>query len=210
MHDLVAKQKACIEKYGDDKCQRVLMIIDDCAFEKGFFKTETMRFIAMNLRHYNVHVIITVQYALDVPPAIRQNLDYCFCLHDNSNSNKKRYWEHFYGQISTQRDFNNIFESLTNNYSCMVGCNGVQSSTLTDTLFWYKGDVKLPSEFRLGRPAYWLLSSTTQIDKYSPPPAEHPRRLVTSRWSIFLIRLVACSSKAAGVRTASNPLRILV
>ena len=165
VHDLVARQKACIEKHGDEKCQRVLMIIDDCAFEKGFFKTETMRFIAMNLRHYNVHVIITVQYALDVPPAIRQNLDYCFCLHDNSNSNKKRYWEHFYGQIATQRDFNNIFEALTNNYSCMVGCNGVQSSTLTDTLFWYKGDVKLPAEFRLGRPAYWLLSSTTQIDK---------------------------------------------
>ena len=163
--DLVAKQKATIEKYGDDKCQRVLLIIDDCAFEKGFFKTETMRFIAMNLRHYNVHVIITVQYALDVPPPIRQNIDYCFCLHDNSNSNKKRYWEHFYGQIDTQRNFNEIFDALTNDYSCMVGCSGVQSSTLTDTLFWYRGEVKLPSEFRIGRPAYWKLSELTVIPK---------------------------------------------
>ena len=166
VNDLVAKQKSVLEQEGGaDKCQRVLMIIDDCAFEKGFFKTEIIRFIAMNLRHYNVHVIITVQYALDVPPAIRQNIDYCFCLHDNSNSNKKRYWEHFYGQIASQRDFNSIFDALTNDYSCMVGLNGVQSSTLTDTLFWYKGDVKLPSEFRMGRPAYWILSETTQIDR---------------------------------------------
>jgi hypothetical protein len=174
VNDLVARQKAVLEKEGgEEKCQRVLLIIDDCAFEKNFFKTEIMRFIAMNLRHYNVHVIITVQYALDVPPAIRQNIDYCFCLHDNSNSNKKRYWEHFYGQIQSQRDFNSIFDALTNDYSCMVGCNGVQSSTLTDTLFWYKGDVKLPAEFRIGRPAYWRLSDTTQIERPHNPADHH-------------------------------------
>ena len=162
-NDIVRKQKEYLKKYGHG--QNILMIIDDCAFEKGFFKTETMRLIAMNFRHYNVTVVITVQYALDIPTDIRQGIDYCLCMRDNSMSNKQRYWKHFFGQ-APEKQFYRIFDELTNNFSCIVGDNKAQSSNVTDSLFWYRADPSvIPAQFKMGRPAYWLLTQKCYIDE---------------------------------------------
>ena len=166
--ELVKKQKEHMKKYG--RCQNILLIVDDCAFEKGFFKTEIMRFIAMNLRHYKICVIITCQYALDVPPPIRGNIDYCFCMRDNSMSNKKRYHEHFYGQIPTFKNFCEIFDDLTDSYGVLVGNNKVQSSKLIDTIFWYRAKPDaIPDEFRMGRAAYWKMTKKAFIDEDAEP-----------------------------------------
>ena len=40
----------------------------------------------MTGRHYNILFIITMQYPLGIPPALRTNLDYVFLFRENINS----------------------------------------------------------------------------------------------------------------------------
>jgi hypothetical protein len=161
---LVERQKAHMKKYG--RCQNILLLVDDCAYEKGFFRTQIMRFISMNLRHYNIAVVITCQYALDVPPAVRGGIDYCWCFSDNSISNKERYWKHFFGQVPTLKQFIEIFDELTDNFGCIVGNNKTRSNSLSETLFWYRAKPEtVPAQFNMGRPAYWRMAKKAFVDE---------------------------------------------
>ncbi len=62
----------------------------------------------------------------------------------------------FFGCFATFDDFNAVFDRCTQNYEALVLDNTVQTSSITDCIFWYKASTDLPP-FRIGRPVYYAL-----------------------------------------------------
>ena len=67
----------------------------------------------MNGRHYKILFIITMQYALGVPPSLRTNIDYVFILREPYIANRKRIYENFAGwqcELSAFKNFDSLPE----------------------------------------------------------------------------------------------------
>ena len=107
----------------------------------------------MNGRHYNMMFIITMQYALGIPPNLRTNVDYVFILRENYVSNRKRLYEHYCGMFPTFEMFCQVMDQCTENYECLVINNNAKSNKLEDQVFWYKAAPH--NDFHIGSAKFW-------------------------------------------------------
>jgi hypothetical protein len=128
-------------------------------YDSGIMKTKVMRNLAMNGRQYDLTFINCMQYMMDMPPAIRGQVDYVICLKENIRANKERLYKYFFGMFNHLSDFCLTLDQITDNYGALVLDNTCPTSNLSDCLYWYKGvtEEKIP-QFRLGRPCYFKLS----------------------------------------------------
>ena len=97
-----------------------------------------------------------VQYLMDLGPALRTQVDYCFALRENVISNRERLHKYFFGVFPRFEEFSRVLDACTANYECLVIDNTVQSNAISDCVFWYKASVDLPP-FRLCAPVFWEL-----------------------------------------------------
>lgn len=167
---LIARQKKLL---GDkEKDVNVFLILDDIAFDKSIFRKESMRYMFMNGRHLKILMILSMQFSLDLPPALRSNVDYLICFADNNQTNQKRLYDHFFGNFPTFQSFQMAFQSLTKDYSCMILDNTVTSGKLEDSVFWYKAEFHRP--FRIGADAYWKCQAkSSNGDEHSDEEEDH-------------------------------------
>jgi hypothetical protein len=135
---------------------RAFLILDDCLYDNSWAKNKYMRSVFMNGRHYKLLFLLTMQYALGVPPNLRTNIDYVFILRENYVSNRKRLYEHYAGMFPTFEMFCQVMDQCTENYECLVINNNAKSNKLTDQVFWYKADSR--PDFRIGAEPYWEYS----------------------------------------------------
>ena len=79
---LVVKKKMKEEHlYGKSNINpSAFLILDDCLYDNSWVKDVNIRSLFMNGRHYKMLFIITMQYALGIPPNLRTNIDYVFIL----------------------------------------------------------------------------------------------------------------------------------
>ena len=117
----------------------------------------------MNGRHYKIMFIITMQYALGVPPNLRTNIDYVFILRENYVSNRKRLYEHYAGMFPTFEMFCQVMDQCTENYECLVINNNAKSNKLSDQVFWYKADAR--PDFKIGGDAFWKYSTENYTEQ---------------------------------------------
>ena len=136
---------------------RAFLILDDCLYDNSWAKNKDMRSVFMNGRHYKLLFLLTMQYALGIPPNLRTNIDYVFILRENYVSNRKRLYEHYAGMFPTFEMFNQVMDQCTENYECLVINNNAKSNKLTDQVFWYKADAR--PDFKIGADPYWQYSN---------------------------------------------------
>ena len=140
---IVNKTKEDISKKGSTKIDpRAFLILDDCLYDKSWIKDVNVRTLFMNGRHYNIMFIITMQYALGIPPNLRTNVDFVFILRENYVSNRKRLYEHYAGMFPTFEMFCQVMDQCTENYECLVINNNAKSNKLEDQVFWYKAEAQ--------------------------------------------------------------------
>tara|TARA_B110000881_G_scaffold142168_1_gene125487 strand:- start:1017 stop:1838 length:822 start_codon:yes stop_codon:yes gene_type:complete len=132
---------------------RAFLILDDCLYDKSWVKDKTIRCMFMNGRHYKLLFIITMQYALGIPPNLRTNVDYVFILRENIFANRKRLYESYAGMFPSLDMFNQVMDQCTENYECLVLHNNSKSNKLEDQVFWYKAN--MCPEFKIGAPQFW-------------------------------------------------------
>ncbi len=155
------RQKLVINKINKDKKMynksnidpRAFLILDDCLYDQSWIRDQNIRSLFMNGRHYKILFIITMQYALGVPPSLRTNIDYVFILRENYVSNRKRLYEHYAGMFPTFDIFCQVMDQCTEDYNCLVINNNAKSNKLEDQVFWYKADPH--PEFKIGAPEFW-------------------------------------------------------
>ena len=149
---------------------RTFVILDDCLYDNTWSRDKMMRLLFMNGRHWKVMLIITMQYPLGIPPALRTNIDYVFILREPYIANRKRIFENYAGMFPTFESFCQVMDQCTENYECLVINNNAKSNKLQEQVFWYKADPH--NDFKLGSKEFWELSKDMQSDdeeeKYDP------------------------------------------
>ena len=119
----------------NDLDNRTFLILDDCLYDNSWQKDKNIRNIFMNGRHYNILFILTMQFALGIPPNLRTNIDYVFILRENIVSNRKRIYDHYAGMFPTFDMFCSTMDQCTENYECLVICNNAKSNKIEDQVF---------------------------------------------------------------------------
>lgn len=125
--------------------KKTFLVMDDCLYDTRVLKTEAMRFVFMNGRHYDIFSIIAAQWLYDVPPAMRNNIDYVFVLRDVNAQTRVKLWKSFFGIVPSLETFNTIMDECTRDHRCMVLCTTPQTNVdnpgIADHLFWYKASM---------------------------------------------------------------------
>lgn len=149
----LAAQKELLEK---GKERTLLLVADDCAFDKSVWRSSTVRSAFMNGRHFRTGLVLSMQYLMDLSPDLRTNVDYIVCTAENIHANKKRLWQCFFGVFETYSDFDRVFTACTKDFSCCVLDQTQPNATIDSSVFWWKASPTLPP-FRLCRPVFFRL-----------------------------------------------------
>ena len=163
VENILKRQKIMIKKIneggGADQSidPRAFLILDDCLYDNSWAKDKNMRSVFMNGRHFKLLFLLTMQYALGIPPNMRTNIDYVFILRENYVSNRKRLYEHYAGMFPTFEMFCQVMDQCTENYECLVINNNAKSNKLSDQVYWYKAEPR--PDFKIGGASYWDYSS---------------------------------------------------
>lgn len=132
---------------------RSFFILDDCLYDQSWTRNKDVRALFMNGRHYKTMFIITMQYALGIPPNLRTNIDFVFILRENFISNRKRIYEQYAGMFPSFEVFCQVMDQCTEDYNCLVINNNAKSNKIEDQVFWYKADAH--DDFKLCSPKVW-------------------------------------------------------
>lgn len=156
--NILKRQKLMIENIKNNNLldPRAFLILDDCLYDNTWVKNKDVRALFMNGRHYKILFIITMQYALGIPPNLRTNIDYVFILRENIVANRKRLYEQYAGMFPTFEMFCQVMDQCTENYECLVINNNAKSNKLEDQVFWYKATAH--EDFKIGGREYWQYS----------------------------------------------------
>lgn len=167
LNNVLKRQKIIMKKLnkGQDKNldPRAFLILDDCLYDNTWQKDKNIRSCFMNGRHYKLMFILTMQFALGIPPNLRTNVDFVFILRENIWSNRKRLYDHYAGMFPTFEMFCETMDQCTENFECLVIDNTSKSNKIEDQVYWYKAD-KAPN-FKIGAPAFWQFSANNMRDE---------------------------------------------
>lgn len=142
----------------------IMLIMDDCLSIKGWTRDSNILELFYNGRHSLISFILTIQYAVGIPPDLRSNFDYIFLLAEDAVSSRKRLYDHYAGMFPTFDIFQQVFNELTDNYGVMVIDNRIHSKNLTDKVFWYKAK-KVPT-FTVGSSKFKKFHNQSYDEKW--------------------------------------------
>ena len=156
----------------------VLILLDDCLYQKGVLKTTAMRHIFFNGRHDHIGLLCAAQYMMEVDVSLRTNIDYIFTMRENILTNRQKLYKYYFGQFARFDDFDKVFTACTQDYRALV-LDGTQinNANPTDCVLWYRAKLDLPP-FKLCRPVYWAWSKKYGISR------EHARRTQQRQFEI--------------------------
>jgi len=161
LKNIMKRQKKLVKRIQageNDIDPRAIFIMDDCMYDnKGWQNDKYIRYLFYNGRHYSIGpYILTLQYAMGIPPTLRTQIDYVFLLRENVIANRKRLYEQFAGFIPTFDMFCHVMDQCTENFECLVIHNGSKSNKIEDQIFWYKAEPR--PDFKICPPEIWEYS----------------------------------------------------
>ena len=153
-------QQQRVGQVGKELLEPCFIVYDDVMYDNQFTKQKSTRKLFMNGRHYKIFSVLTAQYCMDIPPALRSNVDFVFILKDGIRANKERLYDAFAGFFNNKHDFMKAMDAITKDHRAMVIMNNVNSSDPIDCVRWYKATPDI--EFRMGSEAYWQAADGIQ------------------------------------------------
>ena len=162
--NLVRRQRLIMQKsmkpqeghhYGPSIDTRAFLVLDNCFLNSNWIRDEYIRTVFMNGRCYHIMLILTLSYALEIPPSLRTNLDFVFILREGNASARHRLYKRYANNFPTFEMFSQVMDQYTNEFECLVIHYGACSNRLEDQVFWYKAP--LHDDFKLGAAQYWEL-----------------------------------------------------
>jgi len=145
-----------------------LLLLDDCADEPKLINNHLFGSIFKNGRHWKMWFVLSLQYAADIRPVLRSNIDFTFIMRETNMRNRRIIWENYAGVIDDFKTFCELMDEITNDYTALVINNTVQSNRVEDCVFWYKGK-KVPDDFKFGSRDFWDYHYVRYNNKYKDP-----------------------------------------
>ena len=146
--NLVNRQKELIKNKKDNPNYanvntNTVCIMDDCLSDSKIWKKDKIiTKIFYEARHYDLTFIMTLQYAMGLPPNLRSNTDYVFLCYNGKPVEQKKLYDQFGGIFQNFNEFKQVFQTFTANFGCMVIKMQVLSRKIEDNVFHYKTDIK--------------------------------------------------------------------
>lgn len=131
-----------------------VLLLDDCTDDPRIFNNPLQHGIFKKGRHWKLLYILSLQYAMDVRPVVRTNVDGLFVLREPILKNRKSLWENYASVIPDFTIFCQLMDELTDDYTAMYIHNTGKSNNWLDCVFWYKATIP-PKDFKFGAPEYW-------------------------------------------------------
>ena len=151
-----AKKQTDPYKYKDLN-MTTFLVFDDLMFAANkWIRDKNVSRIFMNGRHYNILFLLTMQYPLGVPPALRTSMDWIFIFREAYVKNRQRLYENYAGMFPSFNIFCQVMDQMTDDYGCLVVHNSARSNKLEDQVFYYKATEHPP--FRLCNQQAWEYS----------------------------------------------------
>jgi hypothetical protein len=132
---------------------RLVIVLDDLAFDKKLLKIKAIREIFLNGRHFHIYLLISVQYIIDLDIALRSNLDIAVFFKDNTVTNKVKIHQHMCAFFPLYKTFVKVFDDCTQNFEVFIVNNKSQGINPEDNCTYYKADAEL--SFKFGSPDTW-------------------------------------------------------
>jgi hypothetical protein len=134
---------------------RLILVLDDLAFDKAVLKSKVLSEICLNGRHSEIILLLSIQYLMDLTVGCRSNIDYALLMADNNADNQKRIHTAFASGFQF-RTFQVTFEQCTKDHECFVLPAKSCGPKPEDSAFFYKADINL--NFKFGAPEVWEYS----------------------------------------------------
>ena len=135
------------------------IIVDDLACDPAFTKDKLLEELFMNARWLKLNILITLQDALKIHPALRGNTDWVFALKENNPKARERLQANYFGQLG--KHFDKIYDKFTDNRKAIVLDNTGQSTRIEDNYYFYKATLRDFHEhphlkkWKMGSKKYW-------------------------------------------------------
>lgn len=177
IQSIIKRQKQSLKKTGT--APPMFVVIDDLVYDKKFLNTELMRFLVMNGRHFKIFLILTVQYIVDINPAIRSNTDVFICLRDNVFRDKL--YKHVFPIFPSLDAFHAAMDVCTNNYGALVFDNTKSTTNISECIFYYRA--RVDHKFRMCAPEFWaaykmVRAPDSDDDEESKPASKRTQTVV--------------------------------
>ena len=150
---VITRQKKVISAEKKNTDLDVFVLLDDCMYDKKMIRDTNIRGIFMNGRHWRITFMLTMQYCMDLPPDLRANIDYIFILRENIIQNQEKIYKNFFGIFPHFSVFQDVLNSCTEGYDCLVLDNTSKSNNIQDCVFWYRA--KPDRHFKIGSKQLW-------------------------------------------------------
>ena len=139
------------------KKRNVLILLDDCLYQKGVLKSTAMRSIFFNGRHDHISLMCAAQYMMEVDVSLRTNIDYIFTMRESILTNRQKLHKYFFGLFQKFDEFDKVMTACTEDYKTLVMDGTNPSNDPADSVMWYKASVNIPP-FRLCKDVFWRLN----------------------------------------------------
>ena len=154
---LIASQKQRAER--GDRTKQITLVFDDCMFDPRFLRSNVIRSLFMNGRHYCINVILCTQYVVDMPTNIRSQLDFVFLMRENSPSIVQKLFCNF-GNSFNAKQFADVLNTATEHVGSALAIDNVSCTAGIFTSTELTG-------FRCFNPKYWSYASKHTSSKTS-------------------------------------------
>ena len=145
----------------------IIAVLEDMLADKKIFNKPIIRELALNGRHRNIFAVITCQYLKDLPPPIRQNIDYWFIFKEDNEDIRHEIYDMFCKtHIKTFKLFKELMDVATSDHRVLFIDVRETSLDPKKKFKWYRAELNLPS-FRIGCDKYWQFAKAN----YKEPDA---------------------------------------
>lgn len=147
-----------------------LFIADDCTDQTALFNSKESHWLFKNLRHIKLSYILSLQYSIDIKPALRACIDGTFILRETNEKFRKNLYENYASVIPTYHEFKSLMDQLTGDYTALFIDNRSTSNKVEDCVFYYKADIsRIDPNFKFGAPEYHQFSESRYNKDYIVP-----------------------------------------
>jgi hypothetical protein len=189
---------------------KLLIIFDDCMSDKKAMSSPLIKWIFMNGRHYNIMIVVLVQYCMDLIPSCRQNADYVVVMQEDDQSVKIKLFQQYFGIFPTKELFLAAMTKFTHAYGVLVLNKRIRSTLACEKIFWYKA-THIKADFKVGNAAYWKYHTDfyrDEADTFIDWVSLHDRELAEDQKRLEKVRTETireqtCSTSALAPTTGS-------
>lgn len=145
-----------------------VMILDDCTDDPKVFNKPLQNALYKKGRHWNMMYVLSLQYALDIKPQIRTNIDGVFILRESLETNREKLYRNYASIIPSYELFSELMDKLTEDFHCIYIHNTSRTNDWRECVYYWKAPI-IPKDWTLGCPEYWAFHNDRYNKNYVEP-----------------------------------------